>query len=176
MQLAAWRFLPLAGQVIHIPSYQRLCDMMYVGDALNPTADWWYKTSDEAGTVRDVSGQYMRVLDHRGLFPRAAGQNSKYKMANDAPYDGKSIGEFGNDTLPNILGRFKLRMQGTVPLASGMEGCFASELTDTGYMGIADGSVVEKIQKITFDPSLRFDRIANEVASASISSYLCIKY
>jgi hypothetical protein len=46
----------------------------------------------------------MRVLDHRGLFSRAAGQNSKYKMANDAPYDGKSIGAYISDAIRDIKG------------------------------------------------------------------------
>ena len=85
--LALWRCLPLCGQVLPISGgYQRLFEMMYVGNAANATADWWYRTSDPEGTVRDVNGAYMRVLDHRGLFSRAAGQNSKYRMANDTPF------------------------------------------------------------------------------------------
>jgi hypothetical protein len=83
MELAAWRCLPEQGQLIHIPLYQRLSDRMYVGDDYNDTADWWYKCDSEG--KRDVNGEYMRVLDHRGIFSRPAGQNSKYKMANDTP-------------------------------------------------------------------------------------------
>jgi hypothetical protein len=85
LQFARWRCLPVVGQVIEISQYQDLCDLKYCGDGQNADADWWYKTSDPEGKIRDVEGAYMRVLDHRGLFSRAAGQNSKYRMANDTP-------------------------------------------------------------------------------------------
>jgi hypothetical protein len=85
LQLALWRCLPLHGQVVLISQYQRLCDAKYVGNAANATADWWYKTADPEGTIRDVNGAYMRVLDHRGVFSRPAGRNSKYTAANDTP-------------------------------------------------------------------------------------------
>jgi predicted secreted protein len=83
LELANWRCLPLGGQLILISQYQRLCDRKYVGNGNNATADWWYKC-DSAGN-RDVNGTYMRVLDHRGLFSRAVGANSLYRMANDTP-------------------------------------------------------------------------------------------
>ena len=85
-ELAKMRLLPLEGQVVSIATYQRLCDRMYVGDNKNATADWWYKISNPNDkNSRDTDGAYMVVLDFRGLFPRAAGVNSKYKAANDTP-------------------------------------------------------------------------------------------
>jgi hypothetical protein len=83
LELATWRCLPLSGQLVEIALYQRLCDRKYVGDDFNDTADWWYKCDSEGN--RTMEGEWMRVLDHQGLFSRAAGANSRYKMANDAP-------------------------------------------------------------------------------------------
>ena len=87
-ELAQMRLLPLEGQVVSIATYQRLCNRMYVGNAKNAAADWWYKISNPNDkNSRSTSGAYMVVCDFRGLFPRAAGVNSKYKAANNAPYD-----------------------------------------------------------------------------------------
>jgi hypothetical protein len=163
LQLATWRFLPLAGQVIPIiSSYQRLCDMMYVRDAQNPTADWWYKTSDPQGTIRDVNGSYMRVLDHQGLFSRAAGANSKYKMANNAPYDGKAIGAFRPDD--NRLHWHAIEAQST-----NLQGA-ASRVNWT----FGQGMVAEP--KIYPDNAFITGSGSDEAKPASISFYYCIKY
>jgi hypothetical protein len=104
LQLAKWRCLPENGQMIEISSYQDLCGLKYCGDDLNGDADWWYKTSDPEGLERDITGVYMRVIDRRGVFVRPAGQNSKYIMANGAPYDGGAVGEHILDALQNITG------------------------------------------------------------------------
>jgi len=102
LELAQMRCLPLEGQVITISTYQRLCNRMYVGDGKNATADWWYKISDPNNkNSRNTSGAYMVVADLRGIFLRGAGENSKYKAANDTPYDGKSLGSFNQDTALN---------------------------------------------------------------------------
>ena len=75
----------LQGEYTEYNEYQRLCDAMYCGNDATATALWWYKSSDPDGQVRVVNGAYMRVLDHRGIFTRPAGENSYYKMSNDAP-------------------------------------------------------------------------------------------
>jgi hypothetical protein len=85
-ELSDWKCFALQGQAVQISLNQRLCNRKYVGDAANATAEAWYKTSNSQGTVRDVNGAYMVVPD-RGLFLRAVGANSKYKMANAAPYE-----------------------------------------------------------------------------------------
>ncbi|MDR1250177.1 MAG: hypothetical protein LBK63_12860, partial [Treponema sp.] len=84
-ELIRMRVLPLEGQVIPISQYQALFSVVW-SSAAQGTGDWWYKCTSNG--TRDNEGNYFRVLDHQGLFPRAAGKNSKYKMANDAPYDG----------------------------------------------------------------------------------------
>jgi len=94
-ELAKARLLELKYQIIEIALYQELCDFMYVGDANNDTADWWYKC-DEDGT-RNVNGLYMRVEDGRGLFRRDAGANAVKTAANNTPYDGNEIGSFNKD-------------------------------------------------------------------------------
>jgi len=92
-ELAELRYLPLQGQVVTIATYQRLCDRMYVGDEKNATADWWYKISNPNDKEsRSTSGEYMVVLDAQAMFLRGAGKNSKYKAADNTPYDGNSLG------------------------------------------------------------------------------------
>jgi hypothetical protein len=170
-ELAMWRCLPLAGQMINFvanPEYRRLCDRKYAGDANNATADWWYKTSDPAGLIRDVNGAYLRVLDHRGLFSRAAGQNSKYRMASDTPYDGGAIGAYLSDAIRDITGYF-------TALGSAI-GSFggAFEVSETEYVGnVATGAGFQKL--VSFRAS-RVSRIAEETRPGSISAFLCIKY
>ena len=87
-EMAKMRILPLEGQVISTATYQRLCNRMYVGDAKNATADWWYKISNPNNKeTRDINGAYMVVLDARAMFFRGYGVNSKYKAANNTPYE-----------------------------------------------------------------------------------------
>jgi hypothetical protein len=175
--MSLWRLLPLQGGVYEIAKYQRLCDKMYVGNAANATADWWYKTSDSNGTVRDVNGAYMRVLDHRGLFPRAAGQNSKYKMANDAPYDGKSIGAFIGDAIRQIFGAVAVLPENAdiLGVIRGASGALTNYLTDypAGELNVSNN--LGMISVLEFNAS-RVVPTAPENRPASISAYVCIKY
>jgi hypothetical protein len=96
-EMAVSRLLPLEYQLIEIALYQELCDKEWkkVGPELNNTAPFWYKC-DHLGN-RTVSGQFMRVEDSRGLFPRNAGQNAVFKGANNTPYNGGEVGEFQPD-------------------------------------------------------------------------------
>jgi hypothetical protein len=61
------RVLLFQGQVILMSSYPLLAAAVYVGDANNPTAPAFYKTSDAGGTTRDTAGLYMVLPDARGL-------------------------------------------------------------------------------------------------------------
>jgi hypothetical protein len=168
-QMAAWRVLSLNGQIIQISPYQELCNFVYVGNANNATADWWYKTSDSAGNVRDVNGAYMRVLDHRGLFSRAAGQNSKYKMANDTPYDGKAIGSHIGDAIQNINGYFQFL------IAGGTGGAFEESSTSAAMVAPVYNGDNLALKQISFLAS-RIARTANENRPVSISVLICITY
>jgi hypothetical protein len=173
LQLARWRCLPVAGQIIEISQYQDLCDLEYCGDAQNDTADWWYKTSDPEGLERDKTGPYMRVIDRRGVFIRAAGQNSKYRMSNDAPYDGKVIGAYLGDAMRNLYGD----LRGILHVKNyGIGGVFkesgAAEninLSTSGSGGIYD------IVYLAFDNNM-VTPVASENRVASVSSGLYIKY
>jgi hypothetical protein len=91
------RLLPLEYQLIEIALYQDLCDRKYVGDALNETADWWYRC-DAAG-ARTVNGLFMRVEDPRGLFMRVAGQNAIKTAADGTHYDGGTPGSYEDGKL-----------------------------------------------------------------------------
>jgi hypothetical protein len=170
LQLATWRCLPLQGQIIQISMYQRLCDMMYVGDAANAAAGWWYKAADPGGTVRDVNGAYMRVLDHMGLFSRAAGQNSLYKMANNTPYDGMSIGVYLGDAIRNITGYI-----GYLPEAGGQQNdAIYDDETYHGSIQVGPSYNVPTYGA-ALNASLQVP-VALENRPASISAYICIKY
>jgi hypothetical protein len=176
LELAMWRCLPLHGQLVEIALYERLCNRKYVGDDANDTADWWYKTADPEGTIRDVNGAYMRVLDHRGVFSRPAGRNSKYTAANDTPYDGGATGAFTGDAIRNITGN----IWDTGAKGFAFAGTPANEpksaiaLRSQNYIAdISSGSTPAYL--MDFDAS-RCVPTAYENRSASISSCLCIKY
>jgi hypothetical protein len=171
MELALWRCLPLNGQVVEIAAYQRLCDRKYCGDELNDTAEWWYKTSDPEGLVRDTEGAYMVVLDHRGVFVRGAGQNSKYKMANDAPYDGMGIGDWIGDAIRNIQGQIKV----LTPAPAEASGII------TEAIGIFAGNIWQGTGAAIYNVLLGIDASRNvptalENRPASISAKICITY
>jgi hypothetical protein len=168
LELATWRCLPLRGQIIQISLYQRLCDRKYVGNAANATADWWYKC-DPDGT-RNPNGAYMRVLDKRGLFSRAAGQNSKYTMANDTPYDGAAIGSYIKDTIQPIWGRV-----GWMPGGDQADGPFYPAEPTMLYVALDAPSNAGHVQFLQFDSSKQ-TRTPNENRPASTSAYFCIKY
>jgi hypothetical protein len=168
LELATMRLLPLEGQVIYIPSYQRLCDRMYsrhVGDSKNATAEWWYKISNQNDkNSRDINGQYMVVLDARAMFLRAAGQNSYYRTdMNDPmslPYDGKGIGTFGQDTVQNH--RHNTNWGGTPEYQIVIENRWGAGLNyyNSAYpSGYVEGA-----------------RVGYETAPASISVLLLISY
>jgi hypothetical protein len=53
------RVLLLSGQGILHANYPDLLNAVYVGDANNPTADYYYKATDAAGTTRSTSGTYL---------------------------------------------------------------------------------------------------------------------
>jgi hypothetical protein len=170
-QLATWRMLPLQGQVISVVQYAELCDAMWVGAAANATAEWWYRTSDAAGTVRDPNGAYMRVLDIQGLFLRAAGQNSKYKMASDAPYDGMGIGAYREDRFQIHAHEVHKYTQGSSPIweAPALIGSGPSQIpSETAYLSM-----------IAYYPmglgTLPL-RAGSETAPATISALFCIAY
>jgi hypothetical protein len=168
-ELSDWEMLPLMGQILPIASFQRLFDRKYVGNAANATADWWYKTADPEGTIRDVNGAYMKVLDHQGVFTRPSGANSKYKMANNAPYDGMGIGAHIPDAIQNITGQ--LGIQGASFYSS--TGCFVLD----GVSGVTGGTANGGTHWLTFSSALSPNaRVAYETRVASISAYLCIKY
>jgi hypothetical protein len=167
LELSLWRWLPTAGQLVLIDNYAELCARKWVGADANATADWWYKC-DENGN-RDVNGAYMRVIDRRGIFVRPAGQNSKYKMANNAPYDGGAIGAFIGDAIRNIDGYIT----------------FVSCLSNTSYGGVlalgeAGNSMAmtsgnNPFYNLSFNASRQVP-VAPENRSASLSTLIYIAY
>jgi hypothetical protein len=76
------RVLPLSGQVVPISQYQDLFNKVW-SSAIQESGDWWHKCTSNG--TRDPEGTCFRILDHRGVFVRPAGANSKYTMANDTP-------------------------------------------------------------------------------------------
>jgi len=65
------RVINLEGQVIGVVGmFAELVAACYCGDALNDSADGFYKTSDIGGTIRSTSGQSFVLPDARGRFLR----------------------------------------------------------------------------------------------------------
>jgi len=169
-QMTKWRMLALNYQIIKISDYQEICDLKWVGSGANATADWWYRC--DANGTRNVSGQYMRVADWRGMFPRGAGANAIKKGANNTPYNGFAIGNFTSDAMRRIYG------SADVLAFVGNEGTYGSVTLSTreGYWGITQGSGRDVFSgPYAVDPSLIVPE-TTEFRPASISALVCMSY
>jgi hypothetical protein len=172
-ELILWRVLPMEGQVVLISQYKRLCDRKWVGAALNPTADWWYKCDNDYNYTRNANGLYMRVQDKRGVFSRTYGVNSKYTTsypaAGGTPYDGKQVGSYLNDTIVNITGT----LNGIVTNGGGNTGVFAN-------WGPSSANIGSGQSWMTFNYALDLANIgyrtSNEIRPASTSVWTGIAY
>ena len=167
------RLLDLAGQIISITgAYVALAANVYCGDAANPTANAFYKC--DASGNRTTSGAYMKMPDCRGLFIRGAGANSVYKGANDAPYDGGSIGKYISDAIRNITGALGWHACNQGSQQASATSALYHMTMDTLQM------VVEKIATAQYhDVAFNAGRsvpVANENRPASISAVVCIAY
>jgi hypothetical protein len=161
------RLLPLEGQLVPVADYKALVDAVWRGPSANATAETLYRCSAD-GTVRGAEGTHLCLPDARGLFPRFAGANSIYKGAGDAPYDGKSPGEFIGDAIRNITGVIADVFGG---LGMDTNGVFNSIFGDTNIRGNDAG----RYGTIEFD-SGRAVPIAHENRPASISFTVYISY
>jgi hypothetical protein len=103
------------------------------------------------------------------MFTRGAGQNSKYKMANDAPYDGGSIGAYLGDAIRNISGN----IYSIATLSYGAYGAMQHETISGTPLGISQTN--GGLESIQFNASFVVPT-ALENRPASVSAYLCIKY
>lgn len=65
-----YRFLNLSGFGVLRTAYPDLDAACYVGDSNNDTADYWYRSDDSGGTIRNITGAYLQVADLRGAFVR----------------------------------------------------------------------------------------------------------
>jgi hypothetical protein len=174
-EMIAWRLLPAAGQAVLISQYQRLCDRHYVGNAANATADWWYKTSDAAGKNRDVNGAYMVVIDIRGIFLRPAGANSLYKMANDTPYDGGSIGAFGQDKMQLMQGSTLFPWPADMLASNVIKGVFRA-LDTVSYLRFEPAQGGTWAVYEAFFNTSSVARTGSETTPAWAAAYYCIVY
>lgn len=69
------RLIYLQGQYISVSAYPLLTQYIYCGDALNPTAEYFYRANQVIQGVftRDISGSYLALPNIRGRFIRCAG-------------------------------------------------------------------------------------------------------
>ena len=107
---ALMRLLPLEGQIVPVDVYDRLVDAVWQGPSLNPTVPCFYRCDNDANKTRNAAGAYLYLPDMRGLFPRAAGQNSVHFPSVGALYDGNDAGKFISDAIRNITGIWAAHM------------------------------------------------------------------
>jgi hypothetical protein len=178
-ELSAWeqakyRLLSLEYQIIEIALYQELCDFMYCGDSSNATAYFWYKC-DEGGT-RNTSGEYMRVEDSRGVFPRNAGINAVLKGANNTPYNGGEIGGVKLDAVGLSSGKFQVYgFENSMALIINTTSPFSLTQTNYNETNAAAGSVaVNPFRANTINFTV--PRPSYETAGVSIAEIKYISY
>jgi hypothetical protein len=164
------RLLPLRGDVLPITDYEELVENTYVGDALNATAECFYKTADAEGTLRDVDGTYFVLPDLQGLFVRSAGQNSKHNMANNTPYNGGEIGQFKEDM-------FQMHWRNSLFVDStGLEWKDSFGSGTLSAIGLSGNPDRFHMNGVLSDGTNGPPRHGPETRPTSISAYLCITY
>ena len=97
------RVLLMQGQTILIADYPLLAAAVYVGDASNPTAPAFYKTSDTPGVTRDTAGAYMVLPDTRAVVLKGAGNQT----INTRVKSGPAFGAVEEDRLQGFNQRIK---------------------------------------------------------------------
>jgi hypothetical protein len=70
MQTPPTGWLICSGSSVFIADYTNLATAIYVGNTLNSSADYGYKSTDSAGLVRNIAGSYIKLPDFRGVFLR----------------------------------------------------------------------------------------------------------
>jgi hypothetical protein len=188
--LAQYRLIPSDGRTISItdPKAERLLQYCLIPHSVamnNTSIMGLYRTDNnwanhEAAVAAAASfnltrampvenGAFLAIPDANGLFLRGSGSNAFRKMANDAPYDGKGIGEYLGDAIRNISGI--IPRIGYYDLAS-----------STGlirkYIRGGDGGLYTAgsgYGDLLFDAS-QIVPTALENRSASISANICIAY
>jgi hypothetical protein len=175
--MAAWnqvtqalmRTIPMNGQLIPIGAgspYLALVGATYVGDSHNSDSnlEGYYKC--DASGNRNTAGAYFRIPDQRGLFVRAAGQNGTKKMANDAPYDGMTIGSFGTD----MTRSFNVLFGVDTPIGNKIDIFSSSGWSKSLSVAAGTGNTIDHISLYLFG------NFGPETKPVSISAYFCIKY
>jgi hypothetical protein len=71
-------WLAADGSAILIATYSSLSNIMYVGNLLNPTAAFGYKSTSDTNpaATRSTAGTYIKLPDLRGYFLRGLGTNA----------------------------------------------------------------------------------------------------
>jgi len=175
--LATRRIIALTGQIITIANYAELCAAVYCGDADNPTAPAFYKTSDAGGTTRSTTGGYMVFPDARGLVVRGLGSNSKITAANGSTYSGGTkIGELLTDMFAGHIHRF-MRPTGTVGVIAQYDGTAAGAANDSFARGSGTSIGTLSIDVTPYnDGTNGSPRYGTETRGASMGAQICITY
>jgi len=179
-QFINMRLVPLKGQLLQIALYQDLFELMYVGDENNDNAPWWYRCNLDG--TRSITGLYFVPVDMRGLFPRAAGQNSYYRTGMDdplsPPYDGGNIGQSIGDAIRNVVGILGV---GGAWLGFGVSG--ATFVSTPPFIPIDEVGGCPSVGVLSnlLSHRVRLDLstvvpVADENRPASISALACISY
>ncbi len=163
--LATRRYLPLAGQVITVASYAELVAAVYCGDAANPTAPGFYRTSDAGGLTRSTTGAYMVLPDAKGLVIRGLGANTKIFCANGDSYSGGTA----------IAQQLTDMIQGHTFLPGSLARPGGSGSGDTGMANVipVGGGA---LGAMATDGTNGTPRSGNQTQGASIAFQICITY
>ncbi len=102
------RALFLSGQGILRANYEDLDDIVYVGDADNPTASSYYHADDVGGTSRNIAGIYLILPDLRGRVV------SGLDLTGSVDPDGASrdLGSNQDDAMQRIVGQLGNQLSG----------------------------------------------------------------
>jgi len=165
------RALKLTGQGILRVNYPLLDNAVYVGDGNNGTAPAFYHSDDAAGTIRNITGIYLKLPDARGRVIRGLDlaaivdpQGASRRLGGS---QGFAIEDFSGSfiyrnpttggTLLTALGVFSLGSPGPLfaPLAT-TGGAVVSGTMNFDASGDAVTSTETRMTNIAFDYFIRY--------------------
>ncbi|NLC23056.1 MAG: hypothetical protein GX776_01080 [Oxalobacter sp.] len=139
-------FLSLDGKMISREDYPALFDTVWCGEPYNADADFFYRTVDDAGTMRSSTGDYMKMPEGSRYFVRGRDETG---TGHPYQYQGDTLQNHTHRRVPQPLAvsrELDTANSGTVNFAAG--GYAYAEGTDTGL--VANGNAGDETRPMNF--------------------------
>ena len=99
-------WLVCSGSSVSTVQYPDLNTAIYVGDGLNGTSDYGYRSTDVGGSIRNTAGTYIKLPDLRGRFVRGWNSGSTGPLDTSRGWASNQVDSFASHahSMPNNNG------------------------------------------------------------------------